>query len=140
MDQNLESAPVATPVANVTPVAAATAVDNLPENSVAQKLFLAVREVEGEVKKIDLIISELLAESEQKVAKLRVQKEELFKLLHQYGSSSPAAKKATTAKPKHPKRKGPAPGSPSRKAAPGEKTIPELIMEYMESNNSYTGF
>jgi len=135
------AAPVATPVADAPAVA-----ENLPENSVAKRLFLAVQEVEGEITKIDQSIERVTAEKDQEVAKLQSQKEELFQLLRQYGGTTnghhaPASKKASpkpSTAPSGKKRKGPAPGSPSRKAPPGEKTIPELIMEYMENNRKAT--
>lgn len=129
-----QNAPVATPLADAPAVASGE-----PENPVAKKLFLAVQEVEGEIKKIDHAIEKVLAEKEQEIAKLQSQKKELLHLLHQHGKSAPAKKAPDSPKPvaahvNGKKRKGPPPGSPSRKAAPGEKTIPELIMEYMENN------
>lgn len=124
----------------------ATAVENLPENPVAKRLFLAVQEVNLEIKKIDQAIERVTTEKEQEIVKFNSQKEELFQLLRQYGGSNgsthaPAPKKLSP-KPvvsaNGKKRKGPAPGSPSRKAPPGEKTIPELIMEYMDANRKAT--
>lgn len=111
-----------------------------PENSIAKKLFQAVQEVEEEVKKI-----------EQEVARLNFQKTELLGLLRYSGKPTQAtnvhvpkhvADKKQKQKEALPvvvkKRKGPAPGSISRRASPGEKTIPELIMEYMENNRKAT--
>jgi hypothetical protein len=140
MEPNGTHAPVATPVADL-PAAVA---ENLPENPVAKRLFLAVQEVEGEITKIDQTIARVTAEKDQEVAKLQSHKEELFNLLRQYGGINrhhAAAPKKVSPKSvavAGKKRKGPPPGSPSRKAPPGEKTIPELILEYMENNRKAT--